>query len=86
MLRLSTNIVRTVHHAFPNTQNVREIIELRLQYYDYRRITIIVVTSSLYTLRYTYIRTLICTLVHVGLVLTCTVLYVYMFLVEQVLD
>ncbi len=79
-----TDTVRTEHRAFPNSHNLRVITKLRLQYKDSRRITITVVTSTLYTLRYTYIRTLICTSVHV--VRTCTVLYVYLLLVEQALD
>jgi hypothetical protein len=45
MLRLHTNTVRTEHRTFPNSQNARAIIELRLQYKDFRRMTITVVTS-----------------------------------------
>ncbi len=66
VLRLRTNTVRTEHRAFPNSQNVRVIIELKLQYKDSRRITITVVTLTLYTLRYTHIRIFICTLVPMG--------------------
>jgi hypothetical protein len=66
VLRLRTNTVRTDHRTFPNSQNVQVIIELRLQYKGSRRSTITVVTSTLYTLRYTYIRTLICTFLPSG--------------------
>ncbi len=66
MLRLRTNTIRTEHRTFPNSQNARMITKPRLQYKYSRKITINVVTSILYTLRYTYIRTLICTLVPVG--------------------
>ena len=60
MLRLRTNIVRTEHRTFPNSQNVRVITTTQIQYKDSHRITIIVVTSTLYTLLlyvHTYIGT-----------------------------
>jgi hypothetical protein len=63
LLRLRTNTVRTEYRAFPNSQNARVITKPKLQYKDSCRITIIVVTSPLYTLHYTYIRILICILV-----------------------
>ncbi len=66
MLRLRTNTVRTEHRTFPNSQNIRVTIELILQYKDSRRIVITAVTSTLYTLRYTYIPTLICKLLPSG--------------------
>ncbi len=66
VLQLRINTVRTEHRTFHNSQNVRVITKLILQYYDSHRITITVVASRLYTLRYTYTRTLICTLVPMG--------------------
>ena len=64
MLRLRTNTVRTEHRTFPNSQNVRVPTTIHIC-----NIEILVGLSSLwqrrhmYTLYYTYIRTLLCTLV-----------------------
>ncbi len=63
VLRLRTNTVRTEHRTFLNSQNVRVMTKPRLEYKDSRRITINVLTPTLYILHYTYIR-------------TCTVRYV----------